>query len=95
MKAAEINPADDLCPMFLAQSYASLGRKQDEMQVRLGRLGTLEQHIRLNPHDTRALYISAMNFWHVGEQKKAIGLKEQALGQSQDESMVLYNVACL
>ena len=57
--------------------------------------GTLEQHIRLNPHDTRALYIGAQNLWHVGEQKKAIDLAEQALGQGQDEPMVLYNVACL
>lgn len=94
-KATEINPADYLAPVFLAQSYASLGRKQDEMRVRLGSLGTLEQHIRLNPHDTRALYISAQNLWHVGEQKKAIALAEQALGQGQDEPMVLYNVACL
>src|SRR3546814_9607051 len=72
-----------------------MGRKQDEMRVRLGMLGTLEQHIRLNPHDTRALYIGAQNLWHVGEQKKSAELAEQALGQGQDEPMVLYNVACL
>ena len=95
IKASEINPADYLAPVFLAQAYASMGRKQDEMRVRLGTLGTLEQHIRLNPHDTRALYIGAQNLWHVGEQKKAIDLAEQALGQGQDEPMVLYNVACL
>src|SRR3546814_12464075 len=72
-----------------------MGRKQDEMRVRLGMLGTLEQHIRLNPHDTRALYIGAQNLWHVGEQKKSAELAEQALGQGQDEPMVPYNVACL
>jgi adenylate cyclase len=95
LKASEINPADYLSPVFLAQAYASMGRKQDEMRVRLGGLGTLEQHIRLNPHDTRALYIGAQNLWHVGEQKRAMELAEQALGQGQDEPMVLYNVACL
>ncbi len=94
-KASEINPADYQAQVFLAQAYASLGRKQDEMRVRLSLLGTLEQHIRLNPHDTRALYIGAQNLWHVGEQKKAVELTEQALGQGQDEPMVLYNVACL
>jgi adenylate cyclase len=94
-KAAEINPADYQAILFLAQSYASLGRKQDEMRTRLGMLGTLERHIRLNPHDTRALYIGAQNLWHVGEHKHATELTEQALGQGQDEPMVLYNVACL
>lgn len=95
IKASEINPADYLSPVFLAQCYASIGKKQDEMRVRLSSLGTLEQHIRLNPHDTRALYIGAQNLWHVGEKKRAISLTEQALGQGQDEPMVLYNVACL
>jgi adenylate cyclase len=94
-KASEINPADYQPLIFLAQAYASLGRKQDEMRVRLGMLGTLERHIRLNPHDTRALYIGAQNLWHVGEHKRASELTEQALGQGQDEPMVLYNVACL
>src|SRR3546814_11210253 len=72
-----------------------MGRKREGVRVRLGMRGTLEQHIRLNPHDTRALYIGAQNLWHVGEQKKSAELAEQALGQGQDEPMVLYNVACL
>src|SRR3546814_11775369 len=89
-KASEINPADYQASLFLAQAHASMGRKQDEMRVRLGMLGTLEQHIRLNPHDTRALYIGAQNLWHVGEQKKSAELAEQALGQGQDEPPGLY-----
>lgn len=95
LKASEINPADYQSVVFLAQAYASLGRKQDEMRIRLSMLGTLERHIRLNPHDTRALYIGAQQFWHVGEHRRASELTEQALGQGQDEPMVLYNVACL
>lgn len=94
IRASEINPADFQAPMFLAQAYASLGRKQDEMKVRLGALGTLDQHIRLNPHDTRALYSGALNLYRVGEHDKAVGLAEQALRQDQDEPVVLYNVAC-
>ncbi|RYZ71344.1 MAG: tetratricopeptide repeat protein [Lysobacteraceae bacterium] len=93
-RAAEINPADFQVPMFLALAYASLGRKHDEMRVRLGALATLEQHIRLNPHDTRALYFSAMNLHRVGEKKRAAELAEQALRQAQNEPVVLYNIAC-
>jgi adenylate cyclase len=93
-RAIEINPADFQVPMFLAQSYASLGRRQDEMRVRLAALSTLNQHIRLNPHDTRALYMSALNLFRVGEKQRAKELAEQALRQDQDEPVVLYNVAC-
>jgi len=93
-RAAEVNPNDFQVPLFLAQTLASLGRKQDEMRVRLGALGTLERHIKLNPHDTRALYFAAQNLYRVGERGKAATMAEQALKQAQDEPVVLYNVAC-
>lgn len=92
--AAEINPADFQVPMFMAVAYASLGRQQDEMRVRLGALATLDNHISLNPHDTRALYFCAINLQRVGESKKAAELAERALRQDQDEPLVLYNIAC-
>ncbi|MBA3563197.1 MAG: tetratricopeptide repeat protein [Gammaproteobacteria bacterium] len=94
IKASEVNPADYQSPIFLAQVYASLGRKQDEMKVRLSTLGTVERHVRLNPHDTRALYFGAQNLYRVGEREKAVALAEQALKQDQNEPVVLYNVAC-
>ena len=93
-RAMEINASDFQVPIFLAQCYASLGRHQEEMRVRLAALSTLNQHIRLNPHDTRALYFSALNLSRVGEKQKANELAEQALRQDQDEPVVLYNVAC-
>ncbi|MFC3717397.1 TPR end-of-group domain-containing protein [Luteimonas soli] len=94
IRASEVNPADFQVPLFLAQTYASLGRKQDEMKVRLGALGTVERHLKLNPHDTRALYFGAQNLWRVGEHAKAVELAERALRQDQDEPIVLYNIAC-
>src|SRR5262249_1561904 len=95
MRAAEVNPADYQAPIFLAQAYNSLGRKHDEMKVRLGVLGIVDRHLRLNPHDTRALYFGAGNFWRVGERAKATELAERALKQDQNEPVVLYNVACV
>ena len=94
MHAAEVNPEDFQVPMFLAMAYASLGRKQDEMRVRLGALGTLERHIKLNPHDTRAIYFAAQNLLRVGERAKAMALAEEAMRQGIDEPVVLYNLAC-
>ena len=93
-KAAEVNPADFQVPMFLAMAYAALGRKQDEMRVRLGALGTLERHLKLNPHDTRAIYFAAQNLYRIGERDKAIAMAEQAMQQGMNEPVVLYNIAC-
>ena len=92
--AMEVNPADYQAPLFMAQSFASLGRKHDEMKVRLDALGTLQRHLEMNPHDTRALYVCAQNLCCVGEQEKGHELAERALNQDEDEPVVLYNVAC-
>ena len=94
LKAMQVNPADYQTPVFLAQVYASLGRKQDEMRVRLGALGTVERHLKLNPHDTRALQIAANNLIQVGEKSKGIMMAERALAQGRAEPVVLYNGAC-
>jgi adenylate cyclase len=94
LKAMEVNPADYQAPLFLAQAYNSMGRKHDEMRIRLGALETIQRHLEMNPHDTRALYCCAQNLCQVGEKEKAMELAERALGQDQDEPVVLYNVAC-
>jgi adenylate cyclase len=93
-KAMDVNPADYQAPLFMAQGYASLGRKHDEMKVRLDALGTLQRHLEMNPHDTRALYVCAQNLCCVGEHEKGMELAERALDQDQNEPVVLYNVAC-
>ena len=92
--ALEVNPADYQAAAFTAQAYASLGRKHDEMKARLATLGTVQRHLELNPHDTRAMYICAQNLCCVGETEKGLELAERALGQDQKEPVVLYNVAC-
>jgi adenylate cyclase len=81
--------------VFLAMAYNTLGRRQDEMRVRLGALGTLERHLKLNPHDTRAIYFAAQNLYRIGEREKAMALAEEAMQHGMNEPVVLYNVACL
>jgi len=94
IKAAEINPADYLAPMMLAQVYASLGKKHEQMKLILDSLDILERHIKLNPHDSRALCWAAGGFQLVGEHQRANELAERALEQGSDEPVVLYNTAC-
>jgi adenylate cyclase len=93
-KAMEVNPADYQSPVFLAQAYASLGRRHDEMKARLASLDLIQRHLEMNPHDTRALYVGANQLCNVGEQEKGLELAERALEQDDKEPVSLYNVAC-
>ena len=94
LKAIEIDPTDYRSYIFLAQAYNSLGRRHDEMRVRIHALEIIQKHLEMNPHDTRALYSCAQNMCMVGESEKGIEMAERALNQEQDEPIVLYNVAC-
>jgi adenylate cyclase len=93
-KAQEVNPADYQATIFLAQAYASLGRRHDEMRARVSSLDLIQRHLEMNPHDTRALYVGANQLCNVGEFEKGQELAERALGQDENEPVVLYNVAC-
>ncbi len=90
----EINPADYQAPIFLAQAYASLGLRQDEMKARLVALDVIQRYLEMNPHDTRALYFGATQLCIVGEQEKGLEWAERASGQHENEPNVLYNGAC-
>jgi adenylate cyclase len=90
----EVNPADYQSVIFLAQAYASLGRRHEEMKARLASLDVIQKHLEINPHDTRALYVGANQFCNVGELEKGQEMAERALGADEKEPVVLYNVAC-
>ncbi len=94
VKAIAVNPADYQAPIFLAQAYTSLGRKHDEMKARLVSIDVIEQHLEMNPHDSRALILGATQLCNVGELEKGLDLAERAMGQDENEPAILYNAAC-
>ena len=94
-KAVAINPADYQSQVFLAQAYASLGRRHDEMKARLAAIEVIERHLKIFPHDARALYAYAATLCNVGRQSEGMRIVERALGQDDTEPVVLYNSACL
>lgn len=93
-KASAVNPNDYQPVCFLAQAYASLGRKHDEMKARLASIELIERHMELNPHDSRALCIGANQYSNVGEMDKGLEMAEVALLRGENEPLVLYNIAC-
>ena len=93
-KAMIVNPTDYQPIIFLAQAFASLGRKHDEMKARLASIALIERHMEMNPHDTRALCVGAIQLSNIGELDKGLIMAEQALARGEDEPLVLYNIAC-
>ncbi len=54
----------------------------------------VEQHLELNPDDTRALILGAVNSANLHETDRAMGFAERALVADPEDPMLLYNVAC-
>ncbi len=95
LKAMEVSPTDYQPAVFLGQAYASLNRKHDEMKARLFSIDLIDRHLKMNPHDTRALCMAANQLCNVGEMEKGMKMAEEAMARGEDEPLVLYNIACL
>ena len=94
-KAAEVQPHDYQSPLLMAQIYADLGREADAEEARKRGVQRVENRLKLNPDDSRALYMGANGLVALGETERGLSWAAQAQEMDPDEPMVLYNVACI
>ncbi len=94
-KAMDINPQDYQAPLLVAQIYADLGDEEKAEESRRRGIRAAEEKLKLNPDDTRALYMGANGLVALGEAERGLEWARQALAFDPDEPMVLYNVACI
>jgi adenylate cyclase len=94
-KAMEVNPQDYQSPLLVAQSYSDLGDAERAKESRQRGIKVAESRLRLNPDDSRALYMGANGLVALGEYEQGLEWAKQALAIDPDEPMVLYNVACI
>jgi serine/threonine protein kinase/Tfp pilus assembly protein PilF len=94
-KAIAMNPQDYQVPLLLAQLYSDLGEMEKAKAVRLRGISAAQARLKLDPDDTRALYMGANGFVGLGEYAQGLEWANQALTIDPDEPMVLYNVACI
>ncbi len=94
-KASEVNPQDYQAPLLVAQSYSDLGMTEKAEASRLRGIRIAEARLKLNPDDSRALYMGANGLVALGEYDKGLDWANQALALEPEEPMVLYNVACV
>src|SRR3546814_11119308 len=69
--------------------------RDDAARQTLGRsMAILEQHLSMNPDDSRALCFGAVNLAEMGERERAIEWTERALDAAGGDAFIQYNSAC-
>jgi tetratricopeptide (TPR) repeat protein len=58
-------------------------------------LDKVEQHLALNPDDSRAIYLGADVLIRLGEKQKAMEYVKRLAATERDEPYLLYGIACL
>jgi tetratricopeptide (TPR) repeat protein len=94
-KAMEVRPEDYQSPFLVAQIYEDQGRKAEADAVRRRGFEIVEEHLKLNPDDLRALYMAANGLAALGEKDRSLDWANRALALDPEEPMLLYNVACI
>jgi serine/threonine protein kinase len=94
-QAIEVCPEDFQAPLMAAQSYTSIGRDAEATAARRQGVRIAERVLEANPGNVRALYLGANGLSALGEREKALEWAALAVSMDPNESMVLYNVACI
>ncbi len=94
-KAGEVNPQDYQAPLLVAQIYSDLGRLEEAASSRRRGVEVASARLKMNPDDTRALYMGANGLVALGDMERGVEWARQALAMEPDDPMVLYNVACI
>ncbi len=92
--AWQVRPEDYQVPLLLAQLYEGQGRKNDARDTRRRGVALADDHLKVRPEDTRALYLGGNGLVQLGEREKGLRWTRRALARDPEEPMLKYNVAC-
>lgn len=77
------------------QYYEDLGDMVKSIEIRQRGVMIAEKHLKINPGDTRALYMGANSLIALGEESKGLDWLNRALTLDPDDAMLLYNAGCI
>ena len=93
-QAERVRPDDFQAPTLLRQVYRSLGREDEARAAARRALERAEEHLELNPDDTRALNLGCASLIETGDKHRAMQWAERSLAIDGDNPDTLYNLAC-
>ena len=77
------------------QYYEDLGDLVKSIEIRQRGVMIAENHLKINPGDTRALYMGANSLIALGEREKGLDWLKRALTLDPEDAMLLYNAGCI
>jgi tetratricopeptide (TPR) repeat protein len=94
-KALAVHPEDYLALTHLQMAYTSLRREEESRPIREHAFAIIEDRLRTNPEDVRALYIGADLLARSGDHERALDWADRALHIDPEDSWILFSVACV
>jgi len=94
-QASMVRLDDYQSTMLLGQSLAMLQRNDEALEAHREGIRRAEAHLRLNPHEARALSLGSASLFYDGQIERALQWARQALEINPDDSGSLLNAACL
>ncbi|HUQ20000.1 MAG TPA: protein kinase [Gemmatimonadaceae bacterium] len=93
-RAVAIRPDEYQTLSYLAMAYQSLGDQEKLIEVSERMVKAAERAIMLNPGDSRAFYLGAINLQRLGQPERAMDWANRALQLDPSHPVMLYNLAC-
>ena len=94
-RGCEVRPDDYQVAALLGQVYEDLGRTEDARVMRRRAINNADEHLKVNPDDVRAYYMSANAMVALGEVERGLERTRLALKLDPNDCMVLYNAGCI
>ncbi|MDH3243168.1 MAG: hypothetical protein OEM26_01020, partial [Saprospiraceae bacterium] len=73
----------------------AMGLNARAEEVRQEGIAMVELQLKLNPGDTRALYLAANGLAALGQKEKSLSWLQRALTLEPNDPMLLYNAGCI
>jgi tetratricopeptide (TPR) repeat protein len=93
-QAAEMDPTDYQSRCLRVQILRGTGRAEEAVTYARDAIPILEEHLKWNPDDARALNLGAGSLIVLGELERAKRWLRRSLQMDPNDSVLLYNVAC-
>jgi tetratricopeptide (TPR) repeat protein len=94
-KAAEVDPTDYQSRCLRVQILRGMGRADEAVVEARDAIAVVDQQLEWHPDDARAYHLGAGSLVVLGETDRAKRWLRRAIELAPDDSVVLYNVACI
>ena len=94
-RAADSRPDDYQAITMRGLALRHLGREEEALETAKRALAAMERRVAINPGESRAWYLGAVDLMYLGERERAFQWAERAIAVDPNEVSTFYNVGCM